>query len=346
MPVTVVVGGQFGSEGKGKVALHLARRQSAVAVVRVGGPNSGHTGVDRNGDTWALRQLPAAVLEPGTIAILPPGALIDPAIFLHEVAQLGLGPDRVRVSRLATVVTAADREAERASGLVEGIGSTGSGTGAALVRRMARRDGSGRLAGEQEELKQYLEDTGPMMREFLNQGKRIIVEGSQGFGLSLLHGPEYPKATSRDTTAATFVGEAGLSPLDVDDVTMVIRAHPIRVAGQSGRLDQETTWAAVAASARLPHDFVELTTCTRKVRRVGCFTPGVVRMAIDANRPTRIVLNHIDYVDPDARTGCPGPPAIRFVEDVVERSLGVRVDWLGTGPADVVEDWRPGNGPK
>ena len=346
MPVTIVVGGQYGSEGKGKVALHLARRQGAAAVVRVGGTNSGHTGVDRNGDTWALRQLPAAVLEPGTIAILPPGALIDPDIFLDEVARLRLGPDRVRVSRLATLITAADREAERASGIIEGIGSTGSGTGVALARRIGRLDRGGRLARDHEGLRDYLDDTGPMMRDLLQRGKRIVIEGSQGFGLSLLHGPEYPKATSRDTTAAAFVGEAGLSPFDVDDITLVVRAHPIRVAGKSGRLLDETTWADVAASARLPHDYVELTTSTRKVRRVGRFDPAIVRMAIDANRPTRIVLNHMDYVDPDSRAGHPGPLAAKFVEEVVEGPLGIRVDWLGTGPADVVEDWRSPRGPK
>lgn len=346
MPVSVVVGGQFGSEGKGKVAYVIARRDNAAAVVRVGGTNSGHTVVDPKGDTWALRQLPASVLAEGTVAILPPGAVIDPDIFFDEIGRLGLGPERVRVSPLATLITAADREAERRSGLVERIGSTGSGTGEALARRMARRDGASILALSDARLEPYFEDTTSLMRGLLRQGRRVVIEGSQGFGLSLLHGPQYPKATSRDATAATFVGEAGLSPLDVDDVTLVIRTFPIRVAGSSGDLPNETDWADVAARAKLPRDYVELTTSTRKVRRVAFFDPEIVRRAVEANNPSRIVLNHVDYVDPDARTSRLGNAALDFVERSVEAPLGIKVDWLGTGPADVVVDWRGANGPK
>src|SRR5713226_1560865 len=98
MPISVVVGGQFGSEGKGKVALHAARAKNAAIVVRVGGTNSGHTAVDDAGVTWSLRQLPVSVLS-GATALLPAGAIIDPDIFLAEVSRLGLPPDRVIVSR-------------------------------------------------------------------------------------------------------------------------------------------------------------------------------------------------------------------------------------------------------
>ncbi|MEE7504039.1 adenylosuccinate synthetase [Methylobacterium mesophilicum] len=346
MPVSVVVGGQFGSEGKGKVAHAIACREDAAAVVRVGGTNSGHTVVDARGDTWALRQLPASVLAEGVVAVLPPGAIIDPEIFLAEVAKLRLDPSRVRVSPLATLITDGDREAERLSGIVDRIGSTGSGTGQALSRRMARRDGEAVLARSDERLEPYFDDTTSLMRGLLRQGRRVVIEGSQGFGLSLLHGPEYPKATSRDATAATFVGEAGLSPLDVDDVTLVIRTYPIRVAGKSGDLPNEVTWADVAERARLPRDYVELTTSTQKVRRVGLFDPGIVRRAVEVNAPTRIVLNHVDYVDPDARTGRLGALARDFVEREVEAPLGIRIDWLGTSPADVLTDWRGSNGPK
>lgn len=345
MPVSVVVGGQFGSEGKGKVAHFIACREKAAAVVRVGGTNSGHTVVDANGDTWALRQLPASVLAPGTIAVLPPGAIIDPDILMEEIQRLQLEPNRLVVSPLATLISAADREAERSAGLVERIGSTGSGTGAALARRLARREGDTILAGAHQGLANYLGDTTSMMRRLLRDGRRIVIEGSQGFGLSLLHGPEYPKATSRDATAATFVGEAGLSPLDVDDVTLVIRSFPIRVAGNSGHLEGETSWAYIADRARLPSDYVELTTSTRKVRRVGHFDPAIVRQAIDVNNPSRIVLNHMDYVDAGGRTGRLGPKGTEFVEKVVEEPLGIRVDWLGVGPADIVP-WRSSTGPK
>jgi adenylosuccinate synthase len=74
MPVTVVVGGQFGSEGKGKVALEIVRRETVAAVVRVGGTNSGHTAIGADGQTYALRQLPAAAADRSVRVILPPGS--------------------------------------------------------------------------------------------------------------------------------------------------------------------------------------------------------------------------------------------------------------------------------
>jgi adenylosuccinate synthase len=57
MPVTVIVGGQFGSEGKGKVAHHLAREMGASIAIRVGGPNSGHTVFSKDGAPLIFRKL-------------------------------------------------------------------------------------------------------------------------------------------------------------------------------------------------------------------------------------------------------------------------------------------------
>src|SRR5580704_6206944 len=295
MPISVVVGGQFGSEGKGKVAHRIACQERASIVVRVGGTNSGHTAVDDEGRVWALRQLPVSVLAPGTKAVLPAGAAIDPEIFAREVQSLGLGPERVIVSRYATVISDEDKKVELAEGLVDRIGSTGSGTGAALMRRTSRRPDRSILASEHPALREYLGDTSSIMRDMLKRNRLIVIEGSQGFGLSLLHGGYYPNATSRDTTAATFVGEAGLSPRDVKDVVLVLRAHPIRVAGNSGPLKEETSWAQIAKVAGLPNDYCELTTATRKVRRVGFFDADLVQRAIEINQPTRIVMNHFDY---------------------------------------------------
>src|SRR6266568_4296109 len=99
MPVSVVVGGQYGSEGKGKVALHVAQQARARAVVRVGGPNSGHTAVDGNGKTWVLRQLPASCLASNTQIVLPAGSLIDPDILLSEVEQLHIRPERLIIDQ-------------------------------------------------------------------------------------------------------------------------------------------------------------------------------------------------------------------------------------------------------
>ena len=334
MPVSVVVGGQYGSEGKGKVALAVARERNARCVVRVGGTNSGHTIVDKNGMLRSLRQLPASVFADGTVALLPPGALIDIDIFEKEVAELGLSPDRVVVSPFAGLITAEDREAERSSGLVDRIGSTGSGTGAALVRR-AGRSSSVRLASCEDRLRPYLRDTADLMRGILREDQWIVIEGSQGFGLSLLHGGHYPHATSRDTTAAAFVSEAGLSPRDVEEIVLVLRAHPIRVAGPSGPLEDEITWKDLAVEAGLPEDYRELTTATRKERRIGRFEKDVVRRAIQANQPTSIVLNHVDYLDRALRDGSHSAHARDFLR-VIEATLRMKIDRIGLGPNSLV----------
>jgi adenylosuccinate synthase len=332
MPISVVVGGQFGSEGKGKTALEIARRTRAGIVVRVGGTNSGHTAVDDAGKTCALRQLPVSVLAPSTTAILPSGAIIDPDIFRREVDSLRLDRHRIIVSPYATVISEEDKESERTSGLVEQIGSTASGTGAALVRRIRRQRGEAILARDYPILGGYLGDTSDVMRDALDKNIRIVIEGSQGFGLSLFHGGHYPNATSRDTTAAAFLSEAGLSPRDVDDITLVLRCHPIRVAGESGPLKGETTWAKIAKAAGLPEGYCELTTATKRIRRVGAFDPELVNRAIDANNPTRIVLNHFDYVDKDVRDHVFNVRAREFLRKV-ESAIGRKVDWVGTSPA-------------
>lgn len=335
MPISVVVGGQFGSEGKGKTALELARRLNATHVVRVGGTNSGHTAADEDGQLRALRQLPVSVLAPNVKAVLPAGAIVDPDIFLSEVEELRLTPDRIILSPWATVISDEDKAFEREGGLVAQIGSTASGTGAALARRIGRKSGNSILAGQHPRLQKYLGETGAIMRHALNKNSWVVIEGSQGFGLSVFHGGYYPKATSRDTTASTFLGEAGLSPLDVGDITLVIRAHPIRVAGNSGPLPGETTWTEIARQAGLPADYCELTTATKKIRRVGAFDPELVRRAIDVNNPTRVVLNHFDYVDKDVRDGIFSISALEFLRSL-ERSIDRRIDWIGTGPQKFV----------
>jgi adenylosuccinate synthase len=340
MPASVVVGGQFGSEGKGKVALEIVRRDpSCAAVVRVGGTNSGHTAIDKNGRTRILRQLPASGIDGNVQIILPPGAYIDPEVFHREIAELGVGPNQVVVSRMARIITPSHRIWEAESQLGAAIGSTQSGTGASVLASAAREAAhfpvTGLLAEHVEELTPFLGDTTEILRKFLSDGKRIVIEGTQGFGLSVLHGGYWPKATARDTTAAGFVTEAGISPLDVDDVTMVLRCHPIRVAGESGALFGETTWDTIAAESGCPFALDEYTTVTKRLRRVGRFDAELVQRAIAVNRPTRIVLNHLDYIDWRVRNDDLTERACLFVEQI-EKWIGQSIDWVGIAPDKLV----------
>ncbi|MGH8477730.1 MAG: adenylosuccinate synthetase [Methylococcales bacterium] len=328
MPVTVIVGGQFGSEGKGKVAHFFAREMGATVAIRVGGPNSGHTVIGPNGNPIIFKQLPTAALLPDVICVLPAGSYIQPSILLDEIRLAGLGNSRVLIDPNAVIITERELVAEQGSGLGAAIGSTDSGTGAAVVARI-RRSREIRFAREEDALRPYVQSVTPFLRDRLDKNQRVLVEGTQGFGLSLLHTPHYPFATSRDTTAAGFVAEAGLSPLDVDDVVMVIRAFPIRVPGHSGPLPNETTWEEITQESNSSTPLSELTSVTRKQRRIARFDPAIVRLAIAHNRPTRIVLNHLDYLDSEGiNLGQLPSKVIKFIK-LVEAEIGKEVNYVG-----------------
>ena len=344
MPVSIVIGGQFGSEGKGKVALEIVRRaREPVVAVRVGGPNSGHTAYDRAGTKHVLRQLPAACIDidRNVDVVLPAGSYIDIDVLFDEIERLRYPRGRIRISARARIITDEHRAWEREARLGDAIGSTGSGVGAAVMASVAREAQNFPLhsvaAEDAPELSEFIDDTSSYLRRRLEAKHRVVVEGTQGFGLSLIDGGYWPKATSRSTTAAAALAEAGLSPVDVDDVTMVIRSFPIRVAGDSGLLAEETTWEEVAArTGRGAEELREYTTVTGRLRRVGEFDPGLVRRALDTNRPTRLVLNHLDYIGAEREFGDERTALRRFI-DRVERSLGRKVDWFGFSPTKIVE---------
>lgn len=330
MPATVVVGGQYGSEGKGKVTQYLAESQRARAVVRVGGSNSGHTGYTQRGERVVLRHLPMAGLLPEALCVIGAGSYIDPSVLQDEIRRLELPQHRLIIDPNAAIITDDDRRAEASSGIVDRLGSTGSGTGAAVARRVNRL--SMALAGTVPELAQYVDDVPSLLRDMLDAGDRVVIEGTQGFGLSLLHSPQYPKATSRDTTAASALSEAGLSPLDVDQVALVIRAFPIRVAGNSGDFgSEEISWQTIAEEGGHDRALAEYTSVTQRLRRVARFDAKLVRAAIACNRPSLIVLNHVDHVDADCASGRLTKRATEFVH-TVEKSIGRSIDLVGLGP--------------
>ncbi len=344
MPVSVVFGGQFGSEGKGKVAHDLARRSGPSIAVRVGGANSGHTVIDPDGNIRKFRALPTASILPNTTSVIAAGSYIDPDVLLAEISKTRLDPSRLIVDPNAVLITEQHKLEEGRSGLKERIGSTLSGTGAAVISRLLR-DGSARFAASDDRIKPFVRDARTFMRARLDLNERIIIEGTQGFGLSVLHSYEYPNVTTRDTSAAGFVSETGLSPLDVDEVVMVLRAFPIRVAGNSGPLPKETDWETVRRESGYQYDITERTTVTDNVRRVARFDAKVVRAAIAANAPNKIVLNHVDYMDSTCReTHALSEKAEQFVE-FVEREIGASIDFVGFGPSGIVPRFRRADSP-
>lgn len=328
MSVTIIFGGQFGSEGKGKTAHYFAKKEKADFCIRVGGPNSGHT-VYRNGEKIIFRLLPTGIIEDHVTAVLPAGSYINLSILKEEMKIAGVSYDRVFIDENAVIISEDFIAAEKQSGLRESIGSTESGTGAAVIARIERKKDVKLLARDFPELTTC--DTKKILRNACNMGKKIIAEGTQGFGLSLLHAKEYPYVTSRDTSAAAILSECGLSPLDVESVVMVIRAFPIRVSGESGDLPNEIDWDILRDELGCTEDMAEYTSCTNRIRRVARFDADVVERSIICNKPNIIVLNHLDYVDHKVQNVNELSAACERFVSAVETQIGQKVTHFGTG---------------
>lgn len=341
MSCTVVVGGQFGSEGKGKVTALVSSTLSKPWVVRCGGPNSGHTS-SFNGKETVLRQLPSGIGYNGAKALIPAGAIVDEQLLLNEIRSLNIQKEQVIVDPRAILLLDVDRDWEKAN--LRHISSTCSGTGAATIRRLTRPKNLA-LAGDSKILDTCvrLEPIAPLIHDYLDNGGDVILEGSQGFGLSLYHGYEFPFVTSRDTTASGFIMEVGLSPKQVDSIIMVIRTNPIRT-GKNGTLPNETTFEEIQSLSCAPKTYYEKASVTNRPRRVGFFDVNAVKQACMYNRPSYLAIMGMDRLD-NKNYGIKdfsklSEKALSFIE-YVEEETNVPVILVGTGFDSKEAIWIP-----
>lgn len=334
--VDVIIGGQYGSEGKGHVAAYLAR--SYDVLVRVGGPNAGHTVLSQTGIHTYIH-IPSGAKDTAAKLILGPGAFIDLPILLKEIGDCGISEDRLVIDPGATVIEEQDKKNEEA--IKSSISSTGQGTGRALARRITDRiPGAVRLAKDVLELGPYIGSTMRELEEAYRCGSSILLEGTQGSGLSLFHG-DYPYVTSRDTNVSGCLAEAGIPPARVRRVILVIRPTPIRVGdppnnakGTSGELKHEVTFREIAEQAGLNPDTVselEVGSRSGKRRRVGWFEWDKFRNACMLNSPTDIVLTFADYIDAENEN------ARRF-EQLSERTIKFieELERVGQAPVSLI----------
>ena len=322
--VTVIVGGQFGSEAKGKVISYLANEFDIA--IRTGSPNAGHTVFDNNSEIYRLQQIPATFLNKKCILCIGAGALINPEVLEKEVKKTNT-KNRLFIDPQAGIIE--EKHLQQEEKLVKNIGSTGKGCGAALADRIWRNNF--KLAKDILINKYNISNVSEIINNSIDKGKNILVEGTQGFGLSLYHGI-YPYVTSRDTTASNFLAEAGISPLVVKDIILVIRTYPIRVAGSSGPLSYEISWEEL--SKRVGKEISESTTVTNKIRRVAEFDINIVKKAIEINRPTQIALQFLNYLYPDDENKNKwnnlSTEAKKYINDL-EKKLNVPITLIGTG---------------
>lgn len=345
MSLCVVVGGQYGSEGKGKVAAVIARHDDVDIAIRCGGPNSGHSFIIDN-NVVLVREIPTAFINPKTRLLIPAGATVDLGILRHEIDSLRIPIHRVGVDRNAMVIEDLDRETERTAQLGRRLSSTLCGVGAAAARRLMRSE-TVRLAGDAAHtepwLADILADVSKESNDALDRGQRVLIEGTQGFGLSLFHSGCYPKTTSKDTTAAAFLSEAGISPTRVTDIVLVMRTFPIRVAGvQAGPLSQEISWEQLEAESGSLISLSELTTVTQRVRRVARFDWNLAKRAVQVNAPTAIAINcidHLSFQNRGIRSYTELTQKAREFISKIELELRTPVRFIGSSPSleDVFE---------
>jgi adenylosuccinate synthase len=339
MSLWVVVGGQFGSEGKGKIAAHIALSENIDLCVRCGGPNSGHS-LQSDEGTVVLRQLPTGYLNPNTRLLIPAGALIDLEVLKHEIDAFKIDPSRIGVDRNAMIIVQEDRDTEQRMGLRERVSSTLSGVGAALSRRVLRQKdvllARDVAPNHSPWLKGMITNVSAEVNDALAIGRKALIEGTQGFGLSLYHSEFYPKCTSRDTTAAGFLSEVGVSPLLVSEIVVVFRTFPIRVHGeQAGPLKGEISWETLQRESGYPSHISEYTSVSKMLRRVARFDWELAEAASAANKPTRIALTGLDYLHYECfgrtRFNELTPPVKDFILGV-ERRLGSPVRYASASP--------------
>ena len=239
--IDIVVGGQFGDEGKGQVCAHLVHKNLGdpdgeyAFAVRVGGSNAEHRFETPDGVRHTGRVLPVAGWIDSEIKmVLGAGHMIKLDSFLKEVKELesihGDQTGRIYIDPQAGVI---DPKHTRAGEMHAWRGSTHQGTGQAVAAKVVR-DGLFKTASKYAELKEYVRgSTVELMADWMKDDQRGLLEGSQGALLSLNHG-YYPYCTSKDVTPAALLAEAGIPTGRVRDTWAVYRTVSMRVPGNSG----------------------------------------------------------------------------------------------------------------
>lgn len=340
--ILALVGAQLGSEGKGVVAHRLASEFNIC--VRTGAPNAGHSLV-HEGKLYKMQSLPCAWVNPECTLVLGAGALINVKILMREIEMVGqVFPDiksRILIDAAAGILEERHHEEE---GGVHGemhkrMGSTGEGVGPARMDRIRRDPSRFRMARDVEEFRgMVVENVSGFLTRAVSEGHNVLLEGTQGSGLSLIHGA-WPHVTSSDTNAAQMAADAGVPPHWVTETMLVARTYPIRVAGPSGPLHNELSWDEM--SVRVGRKVVEFTTVTKKQRRIGEWDEQMFRHAVELNDPATVAITFMDYLDPQSQGATKfeqlGPKALDFIH-YLERTFRVRVGFIGTGWSET-EGW-------
>ena len=330
MTSTVVVGGFFGDEGKGKIISYLAIKDNPKIIVRGGaGPNAGHT--IRDGDkVYKVRMLPSGFLNKNSKVMIGPGVVVNPDVLNKEIHDFDV-TGRAFIDKHCGIIEETHLVRDSKGELKEKIGSTGSGTGPANADRAMRVLN---LAKDFDSLSSLIVDVPLEVNSAISANENVLIEGTQGTFLSLWHGT-YPFVTSKDVTASGICADVGVGPTKIDEVIVVFKSYVTRVG--TGPLDKE-----LSVEDAEKKGWSEFGTVTGRQRRAADFDFDLARRAIMLNGATQISITKLDvlFTDCAGKTSFDELPddAKAFIKNI-ETELNTPVTIIGTGPEvnDVVD---------
>ena len=302
--IDIVVGGNFGDEGKGQICAYLIKDQMNQGkpygfAVRVGGSNAEHRFATPDGKRHTGRVLPVAGWVDRNIKmVLGAGHMIKLDSLFSEIKELeamyGDQHDRILIDPQAGVI---DLDHIAKGGEAAAFrGSTHQGNGQAVAHKVIR-DGKFRTARDYLELSKYICNvTVELMDDWMQNGKTGLLEGSQGALLSLNHG-YYPFCTSKDVTPAALLAETGISIRRVRHIWAVYRTVSMRVPGNSGPSDGlELNWDDLeeAAAMVIPDDAKRQTDSGNR-ERVFLWSWKEFKKTVIMIGPTHIALTFTDW---------------------------------------------------
>jgi adenylosuccinate synthase len=255
--------------------------------------------------------------------LIAAGANVHVAKFLEEVEATQVHK-RIGIDQNASIIEEKHSAQDKASVVNKGIGTTGWGVGPAIEERVRR---TAKLARDIPELKPFLADAVTEVNDGIDAGKKVLLEGTQGFLLSLFFGT-YPYVTGRDTGAAAICSEAGVGPTRVDDVLIVYKSFMTRVG--AGPLPGEIT-----KDEAMKRGWFETAAGTGRDRRSAPFDFELARKTAKINGATQAAVTKLDSMFPECRGGrkldALPADAKKFIKEVEDRA-GVPVVLIGTGP--------------
>jgi adenylosuccinate synthase len=323
----IIVGAQWGDEGKGLISAYVSAREEAALVCRSGvGPNAEHgVFLAEDGPYLRVNQLPLGwMLNPQSQIRIGSGVAVNPHVLLKEMERFGL-QGRVRVDYRCPIITQEHIEAERASKGMKNIGSTFSGSGycrADFILRKAQQ------AKDIPELEPFLTDIGKEINQIVND-EVVIVESSQGTYLSLAVSPDYPNVTSDNTTTMAAADDALLNWKKINEVILVVKSMPTREG--AGLLGTEE----IKEEEMIARGVVEYSSIGGAIRRKGAgINWEMLGYAAEINGATQVALTFCEHYDSRVKNVTEIDGITDKLWQLIERvkvETGVPVTILNTG---------------